>query len=61
MPSVTPWDSAGVCPGPKAPVGKQGNWQPGTGQGLLRDPRLQRPIEVAIAKGWKPGDTEKTS
>jgi len=46
--------------GPKAPAGKEGNWQatvPGKGYFVIL--RLYGPTEAAINKSWKPGDIEK--
>ncbi|MFZ4431092.1 MAG: DUF1254 domain-containing protein, partial [Phycisphaerales bacterium] len=45
--------------GPKAPVGKEGNWQATVpGKGYFAILRLYGPTEAAINKSWKPGDIE---
>jgi hypothetical protein len=46
--------------GPKAPKGKEGNWQATVpGKGYFAILRLYGPTEAAINKSWKPGDIEK--
>jgi len=46
--------------GPKAPKGKEGNWQATVpGKGYFAILRLYGPTEAAIDKSWKPGDVEK--
>ena len=46
--------------GPKAPVGKEANWQATVpGKGYFAILRLYGPTEAAIDKSWKPGDFEK--
>ena len=46
--------------GPKAPVGKEGNWLATVpGRGYFAILRLYGPTEAAIDKTWKPGDIEK--
>jgi len=45
--------------GPKAPKGKEGNWQATVpGKGYFAILRLYGPTEAAIDKSWKPGDIE---
>ena len=45
--------------GPKAPAGKEGNWQATVpGKGYFAILRLYGPTEAAINKSWKPGDIE---
>jgi hypothetical protein len=46
--------------GPKAPKGKEGNWQATvSGKGYFAILRLYGPTEAAMDKSWKPGDFEK--
>jgi hypothetical protein len=46
--------------GPKAPKGKESNWQATVpGKGYFAILRLYGPTEAAIGKSWKPGDIEK--
>jgi hypothetical protein len=46
--------------GPKAPKGKEGNWQATVpGKGYFAVLRLYGPTEAAMEKSWKPGDFEK--
>lgn len=46
--------------GPKAPKGKEGNWQATVpGKGYFAILRLYGPSEAAMDKSWKPGDLEK--
>jgi hypothetical protein len=46
--------------GPKAPKGKEGNWQATVpGKGYFAILRLYGPTEAALDKSWKPGDFEK--
>ena len=46
--------------GPKAPKGKEGNWQATVpGKGYFAILRLYGPTEAAIDKSWKPADVVK--
>jgi len=46
--------------GPKAPMGKEGNWLATVhGRGYFAIIRLYGPTEAALDKSWKPGDIEK--
>jgi hypothetical protein len=48
--------------GPKAPLGKAGNWLATVpGKGYFAILRLYGPTETAINKSWKPGDFEAIS
>ena len=52
--------STDIYLGPKAPNGKEGNWQATVpGKGYFAILRLYGPTEAAIDKSWKPGDIEK--
>jgi hypothetical protein len=51
--------STDIYLGPKAPPGKEGNWQATVpGKGYFAILRLYGPTEAAIDKSWKPGDIE---
>jgi hypothetical protein len=52
--------STDIYLGPKAPKGKEGNWQATVpGKGYFAILRLYGPTEAALNKTWKPGDIEK--
>ena len=52
--------STDIYLGPKAPTGKEANWNATVpGKGYFAILRLYGPTEAAINKSWKPGDIEK--